>query len=151
MPLKEGGSVAEMSDDARFRLLVEAVTDYAIYMLDPAGVVSSWSPGAERAKGYIAEEIIGKNFSQFYTEPDRRAGLPQKALDTAAREGRFENVASRATPRTKSSASISPASIRQRIARPASRFTRSKLPPAKAVTKGRRGGSARTANASAPT
>jgi PAS domain S-box-containing protein len=91
MPLKEAGSIAGLSDDARFRLLVEAVTDYAIYMLDPAGVVSSWNPGAERAKGYTADEIIGKNFSQFYTDEDRRSGLPQRALDTAAREGRFEH------------------------------------------------------------
>ena len=77
--------------DARFRLLVEAVTDYAIYMLDPAGMVASWNPGAERFKGYRAEEILGQHFSRFYTEEDRRTGLPQRALETAAREDRFEN------------------------------------------------------------
>jgi PAS domain S-box-containing protein len=75
----------------RFRLLVEAVTDYAIYMLDPAGIVSSWNPGAERFKGYRREEIVGRHFSQFYTPEDREAGVPQKALETAAREGRFES------------------------------------------------------------
>jgi PAS domain S-box-containing protein len=77
--------------DARFRLLIEAVTDYAIYMLDAAGMVASWNPGAERIKGYRAEEILGQHFSRFYTEEDRRTGLPQRALETAAREDRFEN------------------------------------------------------------
>ena len=89
--VKDPGLTVAFSDDARFRLLVEAVTDYAIYMLDPVGVISSWNPGAERAKGYTAGEIIGKNFSQFYTEEDRRVGRPQMALEIAAREGRFEN------------------------------------------------------------
>lgn len=74
----------------RFRLLVESVTDYAIYMLDPAGYVASWNAGAERAKGYQRHEIIGDHFSRFYTEEDRKTGLPQRALDTAAREGKFE-------------------------------------------------------------
>ncbi|HEY7799612.1 MAG TPA: PAS domain S-box protein, partial [Hyphomonadaceae bacterium] len=89
--LGEAASAGMPSDDARFRLLVEAITDYAIYMLDPVGVISSWNAGAERAKGYTADEILGKNFSQFYTEEDRRTGRPQLALDIAAREGRFEN------------------------------------------------------------
>jgi PAS domain S-box-containing protein len=77
-------------EEERFRLLVEAVTDYAIYMLDPAGHIASWNAGAERAKGYQRPEIIGEHFSRFYTEEDRKTGLPQRALDTAAREGRFE-------------------------------------------------------------
>jgi len=77
--------------DDRYRLLVDAITDYAIYMLDPSGVVASWNPGAQRFKGYAAAEIIGQHFSKFYTPEDRAAGLPQRALDTAAREGRFEN------------------------------------------------------------
>ena len=79
-----------LPDDARFRLLVEAITDYAIYMLDPTGVVSSWNPGAQRFKGYQAAEILGQHFSRFYTEEDRQAGIPKLALSTAAREGRFE-------------------------------------------------------------
>ncbi len=78
-------------EDERFRLLVEAVTDYAIFMLDPSGVIASWNPGAQRSKGYERSEIIGRNFSTFYTEEDRLAGLPQRALATAASEGRFEN------------------------------------------------------------
>jgi PAS domain S-box-containing protein len=77
--------------DDRYRLLVDAITDYAIYMLDPGGVVASWNPGAQRFKGYAAAEIIGQHFSKFYTPEDRAAGLPQRALETAAREGRFEN------------------------------------------------------------
>jgi PAS domain S-box-containing protein len=81
------GSAAE---DRRYRLLVEAVTDYAIYMLDPDGIVSSWNPGAQRFKGYEASEILGHHFSRFYTDEDRRSGLPQAALQIAAREGRFE-------------------------------------------------------------
>jgi PAS domain S-box-containing protein len=72
-------------------MLVEAITDYAIYLIDPEGRVSSWNAGAQRFKGYAAAEIIGSHFSRFYTEEDRRAGLPQQALATAAREGRFES------------------------------------------------------------
>jgi PAS domain S-box-containing protein len=79
------------SDDARYRLLVEAITDYAIYLVDLEGRVSSWNAGAQRFKGYAASEIIGSHFSRFYTEEDRRARLPEKALATAAREGRFES------------------------------------------------------------
>ena len=76
--------------EQRFRLLVQGVTDYAIFMLDPNGLVSSWNAGAERIKGYAAEEIIGQHFSRFYPEEDRRAGAPARALDLAARQGRFE-------------------------------------------------------------
>jgi PAS domain S-box-containing protein len=76
--------------EERFRLLVQGVTDYAIYMLDPLGYVSSWNAGAERFKGYSAEDIIGKHFSQFYQEKDREVGVPERALQTAEREGRFE-------------------------------------------------------------
>ena len=82
---------ASLSDDGRYRLLIEAVTDYAIYMLDPTGIVSSWNPGAQRFKGYAADEIIGQHFSRFYSEEDQKSGLPAKALETAAREGKFEN------------------------------------------------------------
>jgi PAS domain S-box-containing protein len=81
---------ASLSDDGRYRLLVDAITDYAIYMLDAKGVVTSWNPGAERFKGYTAAEIIGRHFSRFYTDEDRSVDLPGTALATAAKEGRFE-------------------------------------------------------------
>ena len=71
-------------------MLIEAVTDYAIYMLDPKGTVTSWNPGAKRFKGYDESEIVGENFSRFYTEEDRKTGLPERALQTAEREGKFE-------------------------------------------------------------
>jgi PAS domain S-box-containing protein len=80
-----------MSDDARYRLLIEAVTDYAIYMLDPTGIVTSWNPGAQRFKGYASSEIIGQHFSRFYTEEDQKQGIPALALKTALREGKFES------------------------------------------------------------
>jgi PAS domain S-box-containing protein len=76
--------------EQRFRLLVQGVTDYAIYMLDPQGYVSNWNAGAQRIKGYDQSEIVGRHFSQFYTEEDRATELPRRALETAAREGRFE-------------------------------------------------------------
>jgi len=84
------GSLAEIDEAYRYQLLVEAVMDYAIYLLDPDGYISSWNAGAERFKGYKAHEVIGRHFSCFYTEQDRAAGLPAKALATAASEGRFE-------------------------------------------------------------
>ncbi|WNO52713.1 hybrid sensor histidine kinase/response regulator [Stakelama saccharophila] len=74
----------------RFRLLVEAVTDYAIYMLDPEGTIITWNPGGRRFKGYEEHEIVGRNFSCFFTEEDREGGLPQQILRTAATEGRCE-------------------------------------------------------------
>ena len=77
-------------DDSRFRLLIDAVIDYAIYMIDPDGIITSWNAGARRFKGYEEAEILGQHFSRFYTDDDRRAGLPQRALDTALTEGRFE-------------------------------------------------------------
>jgi PAS domain S-box-containing protein len=77
-------------DDARYRLLIDAIHDYAIYMLDATGHVSSWNPGAQRFKGYEAHDILGRHFSQFYTEEDRAAGAPQRNLDRAAAEGRYE-------------------------------------------------------------
>ncbi|KAF0097223.1 MAG: PAS/PAC sensor hybrid histidine kinase [Rhodospirillaceae bacterium] len=76
-----------------FRLLVQSVTDYGIYMLDPEGNVATWNAGAQRIKGYAPEEIVGRHFSRFYTEEDRAAGAPQRALATALHEGRFENEA----------------------------------------------------------
>ena len=81
--------VKAISEDP-FRLLVESIVDYAIYMLDPSGCVTSWNAGAERIKGFQADEIVGKHFSQFYTEEDKAAGLPEKVLEIARREGKFE-------------------------------------------------------------
>jgi PAS domain S-box-containing protein len=82
--------MTSVSEDERYRLLVDAITDYAIYMLDENGIVTSWNAGAQRLKGYAAAEIIGQHFSRFYTEQDRRAGAPAHALKTASTEGRFE-------------------------------------------------------------
>ena len=84
-------SNASLPEDSRYRLLIQSVTDYAIYMLDRDGTVTSWNPGAQRFKGYEASEIIGQHFSRFYTEEDRAAGLPKRALRIAAEEGRFES------------------------------------------------------------
>lgn len=85
-----GNSEFKVSDD-RYRLLVESITDHAIYMLDPAGVIASWNPGARRLKGYSEAETLGQHFSCFYTDEDRATGLPARALKTAATEGRFES------------------------------------------------------------
>ncbi|UXN68053.1 PAS domain S-box protein (plasmid) [Devosia neptuniae] len=82
---------ASVSPDGRYRLLVESINDYAIYMLDPQGTVANWNAGAQRFKGYAADEIVGQNFSKFYTEDDQRDGIPQRNLAIAAREGRFED------------------------------------------------------------
>jgi len=73
-----------------FRLLIQSIVDYAIYMLDPKGFVTSWNAGAERIKGFQTEEIVGQHFSKFYTEEDRKAGMPQKVLETARKEGKYE-------------------------------------------------------------
>src|SRR5690348_3377412 len=75
--------------ELRYRLLVEGVQDYAIFSMDPNGVVTSWNLGAERIKGYKPDEIIGKHFSTFYTPEDRAGDLPKKVLQTAATEGHF--------------------------------------------------------------
>ena len=77
--------------DENFRLLVEGMKDYAIFMLDPSGQVASWNSGAERTKGYPAEEIIGQHFSRFYTQADIDRGRPDYALKVAAFGGRMED------------------------------------------------------------
>jgi len=82
---------ASRTEDGRYRLLVEGISDYAICLLSPEGIVTSWNLGAKRFKGYLAEEIIGSHFSKFYTPEDRESGLPALALRTAARDGKFEN------------------------------------------------------------
>jgi PAS domain S-box-containing protein len=84
-------ALARLTESERgFSLLVESVTDYAIYMLDPSGNVVSWNAGAKRIKGYDADEVIGQHFQRFYSEEDRRLGKPMTGLRTAAKEGRFE-------------------------------------------------------------
>ena len=80
--------VRSLTEDP-FKLLVQSVVDYAIYMLDRDGRVTSWNVGAERIKGYSADQIIGKHFSAFYSEEDRKAGVPDKVLETARTEGRY--------------------------------------------------------------
>ncbi|MBX5134021.1 PAS domain S-box protein [Rhizobium lentis] len=77
-------------EEGRFRLLVDAITDYAIYMLSPDGIVTSWNTGAQRFKGYKPSEILGEHFSRFYVDEDRAAGVPERALATAVKEGRYE-------------------------------------------------------------
>ncbi|MCH4550778.1 PAS domain S-box protein [Rhizobium changzhiense] len=79
-----------LNEEGRFRLLVDAITDYAIYMLSPEGIITSWNTGAQRFKGYKPSEILGEHFSRFYLEEDRAAGMPARALATAAEQGRFE-------------------------------------------------------------
>ncbi|HXH43193.1 MAG TPA: PAS domain S-box protein [Bradyrhizobium sp.] len=81
----------ELDDGRRLELLVNAIVDYAIFMLDTDGTVRSWNSGAERLKGYSAQDIIGRSFSLFYTPEDRAAGLPAKALATARETGRFNS------------------------------------------------------------
>ena len=77
--------------EERFRLLVESVRDYAIFMLDTDGIVRSWNAGAQAIKGYTADEIIGRHFSVFYTPQDREAGKPERGLRTAIAKGRVED------------------------------------------------------------
>lgn len=78
------------SPEHRYQLLIDAVSDYAIYMLDPSGQIVTWNPGARRFKGYEADEIIGQHYSRFFTAEDVAAGLPGRILETAALEGRYE-------------------------------------------------------------
>jgi len=86
--------VATRQED-RFRLLVDSVKDYAIYMLGPDGVITSWNSGAEALKGYQANEVIGRHVSVFFPAVDREAGRPARLLEIAARDGRFEEEAPR--------------------------------------------------------
>jgi PAS domain S-box-containing protein len=90
--LTERKSAEDMlrKSEQQFRLLIQSVTDYAIYMLSPEGIITNWNTGAERIKGYTPQEIIGQHFSRFYGPEDVAAGLPQMGLETARREGRFE-------------------------------------------------------------
>src|SRR5215207_2344623 len=84
------GRTVRESDDERFRLLVEGVADYAIFMLDSEGRIVSWNPGGERIKGYRADEVIGRHFSLFYTQEAIDRGHPDHELKMAKADGRFE-------------------------------------------------------------
>jgi PAS domain S-box-containing protein len=86
----EDAQAARLAAEERFRLLVESVTDYAIFMLDSTGHIKSWNIGAERIKGYSAREIIGRHFSTFYPAEDVRSGKCERELEIATAEGRFE-------------------------------------------------------------
>lgn len=93
MSNEDAGTAAGLTQvdvDRRFELLVKAVKDYAIYLIDRDGRVASWNAGAERFKGYTADEIIGEHFSRFYTEEDRQAGEPDRALRVAREEGKYD-------------------------------------------------------------
>jgi len=81
---------AHRHSEEQFHQLIAGVADYAIYMLDPQGRITTWNLGAERIKGYRPDEILGQNFSKFFTPEDRAAGKPERALEIATREGRYE-------------------------------------------------------------
>jgi len=91
VPKTEPRAAARGVDDLSFRVFIETVRDYALFMLDPSGYVISWNTGAEAIKGYRAEEIIGRHFSAFYPPESIDSGLPAHELVTAAHEGRFED------------------------------------------------------------
>lgn len=91
-PQWSGHTAARLEEtERRFRILVEGVTDYAIFMLDPTGLIVNWNPGAQRIKGYMPEEVIGQHFSRFYTDQDRANHLPDRALEIAASTGKYES------------------------------------------------------------
>lgn len=85
-----GGSQKVRQSDEQLRALMDAITDYAIFLLDADGMVTSWSEAAERIKGYTADEIVGRHFSVFYPDDALARGMPDEELVIAAREGRFE-------------------------------------------------------------
>ncbi|MGV3570427.1 MAG: PAS domain S-box protein [Ramlibacter sp.] len=87
---KRAAQEAARESEQRFRMLVEGVSDYAIYMLSPRGDITNWNAGARRIKQFEQEEVIGTHFSRFYTEEDRERGLPARALREASERGRFE-------------------------------------------------------------
>jgi PAS domain S-box-containing protein len=89
--LTEKSKTHRIGDARSLQLLIDAIVDYAIFMIDLDGIVRSWNSGAVRLKGYSAEEIIGKSFSEFYTPEDRAIGLPQRALQIARETGRFSS------------------------------------------------------------
>jgi PAS domain S-box-containing protein len=90
-PAQERTPAAALPGAALYRLLIESVQDYAIFVLDPAGRMMSWNAGAERLKGYTAQQVIGRHFSMFYPPEDVAAGKPERALRKAALAGRIED------------------------------------------------------------
>ncbi|OZI25888.1 hypothetical protein CAL26_00535 [Bordetella genomosp. 9] len=90
-PNPSSSPLQSLSVERRIELMLRAIRDYAIYLLDKDGYIVNWNTGAERFKGYTADEIIGQHFSRFYTEEDRRDGLPQRALRIAAESGVYES------------------------------------------------------------
>ena len=83
MAKRAGRKRGLFDSERKFRLLVEGVIDYAIYLLDPNGIISNWNAGAKRIKGYEADEVVGRHFQMFYLPEDREAGLPARSLETA--------------------------------------------------------------------
>src|SRR5215207_6856984 len=79
------------SGEKRFQLLVDAIAGYAIFMIDPDGIVISWNAGAQRIKGYSRDEVLGRHFSMFFTPEDQATGRPARGLERATRTGRFED------------------------------------------------------------
>lgn len=90
-PVHGDARLPPLRGEVAFRLLVEAVADYAIFLLGPDGRVLTWNLGAQRIKGYTADEIVGQHFSRFYTEPDREAGRPALLLERASEDDRVED------------------------------------------------------------
>src|SRR5947209_10778151 len=91
MASKASSRIASLTAERRFQLLVDGVTDCAIYMLDPGGGIASWNSGAERITGYGADEVIGQNYSIFFTREDRRVGMPAQLLSRVGADGRIES------------------------------------------------------------
>ena len=87
---RKAAELALRESEQRYSVLVNGVTDYAIYMIDPNGIITNWNRGAQRIKGYCTEEIVGRHFACFHTEEDRAANVPQQLLQIAARDGRCE-------------------------------------------------------------
>jgi PAS domain S-box-containing protein len=90
LPVMDTSPTSALTAEQRLQLLVAGIRVYAIYLLDPTGLISSWNAGAERFKGYTADEIVGSHFSRFYTPEDQASGMPARSLSIAAQEGRFE-------------------------------------------------------------
>jgi PAS domain S-box-containing protein len=91
IPLRAGQQHADFTSDLPFRLLVDSVRDYAIFLLDPEGHVLTWNAGAQSIKGYAKEEILGKHFSIFYLPEAKQSGWPNRELALAIKEGRFQD------------------------------------------------------------
>ncbi len=90
LPIAKPATIPLTDDEQQFRLLVQSITDYAIYTLDPHGYIRNWNSGGQRIKGYTRDEIVGEHFSRFYTEEDRLAGEPEYGLRMAREHGRYE-------------------------------------------------------------